>query len=139
MAVTFEMDPIKRLSNSNFINHLGIIPRQNDEGIIELKLKVDDHVLNLNETLHGGVHATLLDTIIGQTIAQQSGHPVATINLSVFYSAPARKNSTLTAKATIVQQGNSIATGEGTITDEHGTLIAKAIGSFKILKRKTSR
>lgn len=139
MTVTFEIDPIKRLSKSSFINHLRIKPYRNDDGNIELELKVDDHVLNLNDTLHGGVHATLLDTIIGQSIAQQAERPVATINLSVFYSAPARKNSILTAKSTIVQKGNSIATGEGTITDENGTLIAKAIGSFKILKKKTSR
>jgi len=31
--------------------------------------------------------------------------------------------------------GKSIATGEGVITDENGDLIAKGIGSFKILKR----
>lgn len=139
LTVSFEIDPVKRLSKSNFIQHLQIKPYRNDNGNIELELKVDDHVLNLNDTLHGGVHASLLDTIIGQSIAQQAKSPVATINLSVFYSAPARKNSILTAKATIVQRGNSIATGEGTIIDEHGTLIAKAIGSFKILNPKKSR
>lgn len=139
MAVTFETDPLKRLSQSNFIQHLHIRPYRNKDGNIVLELKVDEHVLNLNDTLHGGVHATLLDTVIGQSIAQQALSPVATINLSVFYSAPARKNSVLTAEAKIVNQGNSIATGEGIITDENGTLIAKAVGSFKILHKKSSR
>ena len=89
-------------------------------------------------TLHGGVHAALLDTIIGQSIAQQAESPVATINLSIYYSAPAKRGSTLTAKGNIVQMGKSIASGEGVITDENGVLIAKGIGAFKILKRKTN-
>lgn len=92
-------------------------------------------MLNVNDALHGGVHTTLLDTIIGQTIAQQAESPVATIHLSIYYSAPAKLGSTLTAKGQIVQMGKSIATGEGVITDENGTLIAKGIGSFKIVRR----
>lgn len=136
--MTFERDPVKRLSKSNFINHLRIKPYFDENGNIALELKVDDHVLNLNETLHGGVHAALLDTIIGQSIAQQAESPVATINLSIYYSAPAKRGSTLTAKGNIVQMGKSIASGEGVITDENGVLIAKGIGAFKILKRKTN-
>lgn len=136
--VTFEFDSVKRLSKSNFINYLHIKPYEDEEGNIVLELKVDGHVLNLNDTLHGGVHATLLDTIIGQTIAQQAESPVATINLSVYYSSPAKLGNILTSKGKIVQMGKSIATGEGIIMDENGTLIAKGIGSFKILKRKTN-
>lgn len=133
--MTFEHDSVKRLSKSNFLNYLHIKPYYDDEGNIALELTVDEHVLNLNATLHGGVHATLLDTIIGQTIAQQAESSVATIHLSVYYSAPAKLGSILTAKGQIVQMGKSIATGEGIITDENGTLIAKGIGSFKILRR----
>lgn len=139
VTASFEKDPIKRLRKSNFIEYLRIKPHLANNGKIVLKLKVDDHVLNLNDTLHGGVHATLLDTVIGQAIAQQAESPVATINLSVYYSAPARIGSLLTAEAAIVNKGNSIATGEGTIKDENGTLIAKAVGSFKILQPKPSR
>lgn len=134
--MSFERDSVKRLSQSKFINYLHIKPYQDDEENIALELKVDEHILNLNDTLHGGVHATLLDTIIGQTIAQLAESPVATINLSVYYSKPAKLGSILTAKGQVVQMGKSIATGEGIITDETGTLIAKGIGSFKILKRK---
>lgn len=136
--MTIELDPIKRLRRSNFVNYLQITPYLDDDGNIALKLHVDEHVLNLIDTLHGGVHATLLDTIIGQTIVQHARSPVATINLNVFYFSPVTKGSVLTAKGSIVQVGGSIATGEGTIIDEHGALIAKGIGSFKILKRKTS-
>lgn len=134
--MTFEKDPVIRLNDSNFIKYLGIRPYRDDEGNIVLELLVDDHVLNLNDTLHGGVHASLLDTIIGQTIAQASHAPVATINLSVYYSAPAKKGSILTARAQIVQKGYRIATGEGTLTDENGNLIAKGIGSFRIARKK---
>lgn len=87
--VTFEHDPVKRLRKSNFVNYLHIKPFYDEKGNLALKLTVDEHVLNLNGTLHGGVHAALLDTVIGQTIAQQAECPVATIHLSIYYSAPA--------------------------------------------------
>ncbi|PWA12773.1 phenylacetic acid degradation protein [Pueribacillus theae] len=132
--MAFEVDVKKRLSGSNFLNFLGVETEVDEYGKIFMKLYVDDNVLNLNNTLHGGVHATILDSVIGQTVAQEAECPISTVNLNIFYGRPAVKNNWLTASATIVQMGYNIVTAEGTLLNENGELIAKAIGSFKILR-----
>ena len=99
-------------------------------------LRVEDYHLNVKNTVHGGVIATMLDNVIGDSIAIEVNCSVITINLTINYVAPVKVNSLLTATGKVIKQGYRIAMAEGTIMDEEGNLIAKGSGTFKIIREK---
>lgn len=76
----------------------------------------------------------MLDNVIGDSIAIAVNSAVVTINLNINYVAPVKVDSLLTATGKIIQQGYRISMAEGAIEDEEGNLIAKGIGTFKIIR-----
>ncbi|MCU6598985.1 PaaI family thioesterase [Peribacillus frigoritolerans] len=107
---------------------------ETEEGQIILKMPVLSTKLNLNGTLHGGVYATLLDIVLGANIRKLAVDPLVTVNLNISYFAPAVEGETVIATARILHQGYKIATAEGEISNGDGKLLAKATGTFKILR-----
>lgn len=119
--------------NSNFFSYLGFeILEFNEENVL-LKLQLNDHLLNVNGTLHGGVHASMLDQVLGMLIKVTTKAPCATINLNVSYLAPTT-GGVIFATAKVIQQGYRIVTAEAEIHDEQGTTLAKGIGTFKLFR-----
>jgi uncharacterized protein (TIGR00369 family) len=53
-----------------------------------------------------------------------------TVDLSVSFLGPAK--GTLVAEGRCLRLGKSLAFSEGEVRDEHGELVAKAIGTFKL-------
>lgn len=116
-----------------FSNHLRFNSKITNNEVITT-LKVEGYHLNVKETIHGGVIATMLDNVIGDSIAVAVNCSVVTVNLNINYVAPVKIGSLLTAKGKIIQQGYRISMAEGIIEDEEGNLIAKGIGTFKIIR-----
>jgi uncharacterized protein (TIGR00369 family) len=125
----------KNIDQSPFSHLLGIKTVQFEKGEVILQLPIEESHKNGIETVHGGVIATLIDNIIGATIASIVDLPSTTINLNIQYLAPVEKGI-LTAKANILHLGYKIVTGEGIITDQENNLIAKGSGTFKVLHPK---
>jgi uncharacterized protein (TIGR00369 family) len=123
--VCFEKNP--------FLDHLGFEIEQQDKNNILIKLLIGSKHLNINKTLHGGVHAAMLDTI--QSLALQTIYQtkVAAINLNVHYLS-AIDSGAIYAKARINQQGYKTAAVESEIFDQHDALIAKGAGIYKIIR-----
>ncbi|WP_246516351.1 PaaI family thioesterase [Salicibibacter cibarius] len=121
-------------SESHFFNHVGFEMTEAEDGGVTVVLDIDEKHMNRNGILHGGVHATMLDNILGAALARHTGMPSTTISLNVNYLAPVKKGR-LTASATILQLGYKSATVEGVIMDTEGTAIAKGTGTFKILRK----
>jgi len=78
-------------------------------------------------TVHGGWAATILDSALGcavhTTLPAGKGYTTVDLSLSMVRAITARV-ARLRCEATIVHSGGSIATAEGRITDEKGTLYA---------------
>lgn len=126
----FNYPPSKTGPFSNLVNfHMQIIDNK-----VVTTLKVENCHLNVKNTIHGGVLATMLDNVIGDSIAVVANCPVITINLNINYVAPVKIGSTLTATGKIIQQGYRISVAEGIIEDENGKLIAKGTGTFKTIR-----
>lgn len=119
--------------SSPFFSHVGLEIVHFEEGNILLKLPVTEQHLNANKTLHGGVHATMLDVILGITIRSITKTRCTTVNLNVNYFVPVTSGNVF-AKARVLQQGYRIVTAEGEITDEQGNMLAKGIGTFKLIR-----
>jgi uncharacterized protein (TIGR00369 family) len=123
--VCFEKNP--------FLNHMGFEIEKQDKNDIVIKLLIDSNHLNINKTLHGGVHAAMLDTI--QSLALQTIYKtkVAAMNLNVHYLS-ARDSGPIFARARINQRGYKTAAVDSEIFDQHDVLIAKGAGIYKIIR-----
>jgi uncharacterized protein (TIGR00369 family) len=120
---------------SPFFNHIGFQITRFEAGEVVMELPVKEHLINANNAVHGGVYASMLDTIMGMTIRSIVEFPLTTINLNINYLAPSTEGI-LVAKGKVIQQGYRIITAEGEITDQEGKLLAKGIGTFKVLRGK---
>lgn len=94
-----------------------------------------DHY-NLIQTVHGGVHATLLDTAMACAILSTlpAGQGFTTLELKISYVRPmTAATGEVRAEGTIINVGRTIATSEGRLTDSAGKLIAHGTTTCLIL------
>ncbi|WP_409292834.1 PaaI family thioesterase [Peribacillus sp. SCS-37] len=119
--------------NNPYLKKTGFeILKFEEEGIL-LKLTIEPAHLNLNQTLHGGVHASMLETV--QTMAIRSFYKtrVSVMNVNIQYLAATRSGE-LFARAQVFLKGYQIAGAEAEITDSENRLIAKGSGVYKIIR-----
>lgn len=132
MQLTLE-DIRGSFEKSAFFNHIGFDIIHFEEENVLLKLVVEDHLLNVNGTLHGGVHAAMLDQICGMVIRATTKTRCATINLNLNYLASSSEGD-LFATAKIIQQSYRTAVVEGEVFEEGGKLVAKGMSTFKLIR-----
>lgn len=112
------------------------INRQN--GLCTVTLDLEEKHLNRHGILHGGMAATVLDVVCGNT-ASQYFDPVAhaalvTVSLNISYVGAAR-GGRIVATARATGGGKSLAYIHGELHDEQGNLLATATGIFKRIKK----
>jgi len=118
---------------SPFFSHIGFEIIHFQEGKVLLKLPITQQLLNVNATLHGGVHAAMLDMILGMAIRTTTKTRCVTMNLNVNYLAPAISGNVF-ANGKIIKQGYRTVTAEGKLFDEQENLLAKGIGTYKLVR-----
>jgi uncharacterized protein (TIGR00369 family) len=122
--------------NSPYNKHLGIKFEKFEEDSVVCSIKIATSHLNVNHSVHGGVYFSILDSVMGATIRTVVNQPIVTVNMSINYFAPLKKGEEMVATAKILQRGNSIVTMEGLVEDTKGRLLAKSIGTFKLIRIK---
>lgn len=132
MKVTLE-DVRKDFENSPFFSYIGFQIIYFEEGNVRVKLTIEESLLNTNGTLHGGVYATMLDFILGMVIRSVTKTRCVTTNLTTHYLASMSAGE-IFAEAKVVQQGYKLAVVEGEIKDIKENVIAKGIGTFKLIR-----
>ena len=134
MPITVE-DIRKKFEENPFFMHVGFEIVRFEEGNVNIKLDVKEHLLNINGTLHGGVHATMLDYILGMVTRSVTKAKVVTTNLTVHYLSSISQGE-IFAEAKVLQEGYKLAFTEGEIKDGQGNILAKGIGTFKLIRDK---
>jgi uncharacterized protein (TIGR00369 family) len=130
-------DPIDDLATlvegSPFYRWSGMRVGSVESGSVRVSLDLGDHHANLQGFAHGGVLATLADAAMGLSVrsALEPGRRHVTIELGVRYLR-AIKTGTVTATGRAVRIGREVAYAEATITDEHGTDLARASGTYSV-------
>ena len=95
-----------------------------------------EHIhLNGNETLHGGVYASLLDNAMGLAVAALVGLRAATIGLDVHFLGAVREGR-ITCSAEVVHRTRRIATVEAKVRDGDDKLVAMGTGTFRIFEKR---
>ena len=104
----------------------------------QCELKIEEKVLNVYGTVHGGAISTLADISMGYALFGhlREDERLATVEMKINYVA-AVSSGVLTAEAKLVNRTRNLAVLESRV-ECSGKLVAKAIGTFYISK-KTSR
>ena len=123
--------------NSPFSETLNIIGTEVEAGQATLYMEIlPEKHMNTNQSLHGGVMASLLDTASGMSVRSllDESETIATINLSINFLRPGFSGK-LTAKGHVKSKGKKMATVEAELYDEKNKLLANSIGTFAILTK----
>jgi uncharacterized protein (TIGR00369 family) len=122
--------PIDRIP---FLRLLGLQQQPSAPGHARLRLpELRDELCNLLPAAHGGVLMTLLDVAMARAA---TSHPeatsptVVTVEMSSRFLRPGR--GPLLAQGRVIGSGKSLCTCEAQVYDEHGELVASAMGTFK--------
>ena len=115
-----------------FNDRLGIELLDAEDGHAKGELELSsEHSSNPNTMIaHGGVTYALADTIAGAAAVSANYTVTPTIDMRIDYLSPAT-GGTLYADAEVIRNGNNVATVEVDVTDDDGTDIATARGTYK--------
>lgn len=119
-------------SQNKFSELLGLEYRIISEGEIRYEMVVKPEHIAINNTVHGGCIAAMMDAVLGiaalSAMADENKY-VATVEFKIDYLNPAKLGSKLIGVGTVIQKGKRLVFTEGKITSE-SIIIAKASGTF---------
>lgn len=119
--------------SSPFWQLLGIEMDDLNPEMVRIKLSMSPSFLNVNRSVHGGIAASMLDSIMGVTLRHQNyDAKVATISLTIQYIAPILEGTIVYATAKVVNAGRRIASLEAKLESETGKILATGIATFSI-------
>jgi uncharacterized protein (TIGR00369 family) len=125
-----------RLPEPTLSRVLGIRCVAVSEGEVSAELMPREDLENMGGTIHGGVLAALLDTVMGAALHTRlsAGQKFATIDLKVNYLRPlSRASGVMRGTGRVINAGRRIAYVEGEIRDSSATLAVHAVGNFALL------
>ena len=128
----------ERLQRQSFLNELGFEITNIAEGLITGQLILQARHLQHNGFVHGGVTATVSDTVAGLAALSlvPAGHHVVTAELKISYFHPGQ-GEVLEARGWVLKQGRKLNFCEAEVFCKKGSapalLIAKASATMAIL------
>ncbi|WP_042299059.1 PaaI family thioesterase [Paraburkholderia kururiensis] len=120
---------------SPFVDHLGVQVVSAADGASEVVLPLAPMHLNTWDVAHGGVTMTLADVALAMAARSLApdGVGVVTVEMKVNFMQPGRGE--LRASARVLHRSTTMAYCEGEIRDTAGHFVAKALGTFKYMRR----
>jgi uncharacterized protein (TIGR00369 family) len=120
---------------SPFVDHLGVRVVSAADGVSEVVLPLAPDHLNTWNVAHGGVTMTLSDVALAMAARSLAadGVGVVTVEMKVNFMQPGRGE--LRATGRVLHRSTTMAYCEGEIRDSEGHFVAKALGTFKYMRR----
>jgi len=119
-----------------FVEHLGIrlVEKNRERAIVSLKRQPE--LLNSWGAAHGGVIMTMLDFVMSMAVRGHYGVSagVLTVDMSVGFLNASEDD--VLAEGRVLHAGRSTAFCESEARNADGRILAKAIGTFKLLDKK---
>lgn len=106
---------------------VGLEFQEVEQGCVVMSIMPDESHYNPLGTVHGGIIATLLDTVMGCAVHStlRAGRGYTTLSIGVNYIRPVTiATGRITATGTIEHAGRSTAIARGTVHDAGGKLMA---------------
>ncbi|MEH6990518.1 PaaI family thioesterase [Cytobacillus firmus] len=119
--------------NSPFWNFIGLRLKELKEGYVLLALPIQKEFINVRNSVHGGIYASVMDTAMGMAGRSLGYDEVATLHLNIHYLKSVM-DGTVYSEAEIIHQNRSTVLIEGRLMNEDGELIGHCTGTFKLSK-----
>jgi uncharacterized protein (TIGR00369 family) len=123
------------LPQSPFVAKLGIVAEALRDDEVRLRLPWDPTNTTLGDMVHGGAIATLADlTVMAAAWCGAEAPPElrgVTVSLTLDFMAPARGTDVI-GVGRVLRRGRSLVNCEADIVDPSGTLVAKALATYKV-------
>jgi uncharacterized protein (TIGR00369 family) len=118
-----------------FSKHIKVKIGEVEPGWAVLYVDVEEIHFNGNNTLHGGVYASLIDNAMGLSVSSLVGLRTATTQMNVHFLGPVREGR-ITCKSEVLHKTRRTATAEGRVYDDEGNMVAMGTGAFRIFEKK---
>lgn len=123
------------LPQSPFVAKLGIVADHLSDDEVRLRLPWDPSNVTLGDMVHGGAIATLADvTVMAAAWCGAVAPPDlrgVTVSMTLDFMAPARATDVI-GVGRVLRRGRSLTNCEAEILDTQGTLVAKALATYKV-------
>jgi uncharacterized protein (TIGR00369 family) len=109
------------------IKLMGIVMASAEPGLVTMALPIGEHLYNPIGSVHGGVAATLLDSVMGCAVHSvlPAGRAYSTLEIKINYlRAMNLATGEVTAEGRVVNAGRKAAFAEGKIIDATGKIYA---------------
>jgi uncharacterized protein (TIGR00369 family) len=129
------MTDFSMLPESPFVDSLGVQLVTAEDGSSEVVLPLTGTHMNTWGIAHGGVTMTLADVALAMAARSlaDDGIGVVTVEMKVNFMQPGRGE--LRAFARVLHRSTTMAYCEGEIRDSEGHFVAKALGTFKYMRK----
>jgi len=118
-----------------FATLLGINYDSVENGVCKVSLIPKDEFFNPIHYLSGGVIYTMIDHAMGAALWSLNPDGIAaTIEIKINYLNPVKEVKKLSGEIRVIEKRTKIAFLEGEVSTEDGILIAKATGTFFIIR-----
>jgi acyl-CoA thioesterase len=126
-----ELEIREKFRINTFPRLLGIELDYVESGRACLSVEVRDELLQLQNIMHGGAVATLIDTAVAFAIvgASQPGARFTTVEMKVNYLAPIRRGR-VRAVAKLIRDGRRIVVADCDVLDSDNQLCAKGLLTY---------
>jgi uncharacterized protein (TIGR00369 family) len=127
----YEAELRRRATEGGPTADLGLELERLEQGHVVFSMKVKDRHKQMHGVVHGGVLATLADTVaaIAAYTAVPKGTHIATVELKINY-LDAVDGGKIKADARVLRSGRNFVVTECEIFSESGTMVAKALMTF---------
>jgi len=85
------------------------------------------------KAVHGGITATLADSVMGSVASRSTGYKVVTTEMNVHYLTPGTGDR-LIATASVLRRGKTLCVCECKIHNEQGRLVLAGTGTFYLVE-----
>lgn len=104
-----------------------------EKGNVRLKLPIIPEFLNVKDSVHGGVYATILDTTMGFSARSMGFDEVATLEMDIHFLKSVNGGEVYSV-GNVIHQNRSTALVEANLFDVDGNRLAHSTGTFRVLK-----
>jgi uncharacterized protein (TIGR00369 family) len=115
---------------------LGMIPEIIEDGRVVFSMDAEEWMCNPAAVVHGGMAATLLDTVLTLAIVTTlaRGKSALTVDMNIHYVRPLLPTAErITAEGKVVHVGKTLGTAEGRVLNASGKLVAHGTATLSIL------
>lgn len=115
-----------------FVGHLGIEVEEIGIGTARLSVVVKPDQTNSFGTAHGGLIMSLIDVALCTAARSQFEDSIGVITIDLSFSFIGAGKGKLFVDARVLKPGRNTVFTEGEVTNEDGSLVAKAIGTVRV-------